>query len=375
MGYSKLCSSIVPAAADNYSKGRSGYKICKFTPHHMAGVLTGEQCARLFQNSSRNASANYCIGNDGRIVGCVDEDNRAWTSSSKSNDCQAITVEVSNSKTGGNWPISEAAWNSLVDLAVDVCTRHGFRLVYDGTANGSLTRHNMFAATACPGKYLQSKFEELARVVNERLDKANEEPEVKPVPAPTTKHKVGETVTINGVYTSSNSTTKLTPLRNSGKITKIVAGALNPYLLDNGNLGWVNDKCIVETKKEEPKPAKKSVHELAEEVIAGKWGSGADRKNRLTAAGYDYDAVQDEVNRILLGGNNQPTKKPTTTNTTIKVGDKVKVTKAVAYNGVSLSSSVLKNTYDVIEVKGDRVVIGKGRAVTAAVNKANLKKV
>ena len=32
---------------------------------------------------------------------------RAWTSSSKSNDSQAITIEVSNSQTGGDWPISE----------------------------------------------------------------------------------------------------------------------------------------------------------------------------------------------------------------------------------------------------------------------------
>lgn len=45
--------------------------------------------------------------------------------------------------------------------------------------------------------------------------------------------------------------------------------------------------------------AKKSVSEIAREVIAGKWGNGADRKNRLTAAGYDYAAVQAEVNRIL----------------------------------------------------------------------------
>lgn len=45
--------------------------------------------------------------------------------------------------------------------------------------------------------------------------------------------------------------------------------------------------------------AKKSVSEIAREVIAGKWGNGNDRKNRLTAAGYDYAAVQAEVNRIL----------------------------------------------------------------------------
>jgi lysozyme len=43
--------------------------------------------------------------------------------------------------------------------------------------------------------------------------------------------------------------------------------------------------------------AKKSVSEIAKEVIAGKWGNGDDRKTRLTAAGYDYAAVQAEVNK------------------------------------------------------------------------------
>ena len=44
---------------------------------------------------------------------------------------------------------------------------------------------------------------------------------------------------------------------------------------------------------------KKTVHEIAQEVIDGKWGSGQDRKNRLHAAGYDYAVIQAEVNRIL----------------------------------------------------------------------------
>lgn len=44
---------------------------------------------------------------------------------------------------------------------------------------------------------------------------------------------------------------------------------------------------------------KKTVDELAKEVIAGKWGNGADRKARLAKAGYSYDAVQAEVNRQL----------------------------------------------------------------------------
>lgn len=45
--------------------------------------------------------------------------------------------------------------------------------------------------------------------------------------------------------------------------------------------------------------AKKSIDEIAQEVINGKWGNGNDRKNRLTQAGYDYNAVQSKVNALL----------------------------------------------------------------------------
>ncbi len=44
---------------------------------------------------------------------------------------------------------------------------------------------------------------------------------------------------------------------------------------------------------------KKTVEELAKEVLAGKWGNGEDRRNRLTAAGYDYAAVQKKVNEMV----------------------------------------------------------------------------
>ena len=47
---------------------------------------------------------------------------------------------------------------------------------------------------------------------------------------------------------------------------------------------------------------KKSVDELVVEVLKGFWGNGADRKKRLTEAGYDYRQVQDAVNRVLKNG-------------------------------------------------------------------------
>ena len=46
----------------------------------------------------------------------------------------------------------------------------------------------------------------------------------------------------------------------------------------------------------------KSIEDLAKEVIRGDWGNGQERKDKLAAAGYDYDKVQDKVNEILYGG-------------------------------------------------------------------------
>lgn len=109
MSYSNLAAAKYAANTSNYTQGRRGYKICKFTPHHMAGILTAKQCGAIFQRANRNASSNYGIGNDGTIACYVDEENRAWTSSSPINDYQAITVEVSDCEIGGQWRISDAA--------------------------------------------------------------------------------------------------------------------------------------------------------------------------------------------------------------------------------------------------------------------------
>lgn len=325
MGFSSLTSKQVLANSSNYTKGRAGYKICKFTPHHMAGKLTGEQCAKLFQNPGRNASANYCIGYDGEIIGCVDENNRAWTSNNKANDCQAITVEVSNSSTGGDWPISEASWNALVELAVDVCKRYNFKLVYDGTANGSLTRHNMFAATACPGTYLQNRFEELARVVNARLE-GN---------ADTSSDTSSDT------NSSSNSETSVNYL------VKVTASVLNIRKGPGTNYdtnGSIKDKGTYT-------------------IVAESDGQGASKWGKLkSGAGWiSLDYVTKQTSNASANTNTSATP-------VITKGCKVKFTGTKSYSGITLASWTKNSIFDVIEVSGDRVVIGKGTAVTAAVN-------
>lgn len=55
----------------------------------------------------------------------------------------------------------------------------------------------------------------------------------------------------------------------------------------------------VKETKVEVKPVTKSIDELANEVIAGKWGNGVTRKLKLMTAGYDYNAIQKRVNSLL----------------------------------------------------------------------------
>lgn len=158
--------------SNNCTKPRNK-AISKITIHHMAGNLSVETCGRVFQGN-RQASSNYGIGSDGRVGLYVEEKDRAWTSSSADNDNQAVTIEVANDVIGGNWHVSNEAYNKLIELCVDICVRNGMKeLVWTGNKDGNLTVHNFFAATACPGPYLMSKMPDIASKVTDKLNKLN----------------------------------------------------------------------------------------------------------------------------------------------------------------------------------------------------------
>ena len=156
----------------NYSS-RNGNKISRITIHHMAGNLTVEGCGSVFTPSSRQASSNYGIGSDGRVGLYVDEKYRAWTSSSRANDQIAVTIEVADDRIGKGstgWHSSTAAMSKLVLLCADICRRNGIaKLNYTGNTNGNLTLHKWFAATGCPGDYLEKNMSKIASEVNKLL--------------------------------------------------------------------------------------------------------------------------------------------------------------------------------------------------------------
>lgn len=145
--------------------------IRKVTIHHMAGDLELEALGASFARPGRQVSSNYAIDSAGRVALYVEEENRAWTSSSRENDDQAVTIEVANDEIGGDWHVSDAAFERLIELCVDICRRNGIEeLRYTGDETGTLTLHSMFSlGTECPGPYLRGRMEEIAAEVNRRL--------------------------------------------------------------------------------------------------------------------------------------------------------------------------------------------------------------
>ena len=92
----------------------------------------------------------------------------------------------------------------------------------------------------------------------------------------------------------------------------------------------------------------------------------------LSESYHDYASIIKEqgLNNYKKTGNTATGQ----TSKTFKVGDSVKITKNVDYNGTKLDSWVLNATFEIIEISGNRIVIGRNGAVTAAMNKANLKR-
>lgn len=297
-------------------------KIDKITIHHMAGNLSVETCGNVFQNTDRQASSNYGVGTDGRIGLYVDESRRAWTSSNRDNDNRAVTIEVANDGGSPDWHVSDKALEATVALCVDICQRNGIKkLNFTGDKSGNLTMHKWFASTLCPGPYLESKFPYIAEEVNRRLsadsaDSTSTNTEAKENAESTPTGGVVYRVQVGAYNSKKWAEARLKKLHAAGfadafiavvdgKLYRVQIGAFSEKANAEAQLAKVKKagfSCFITTLSGQPTSAsteKKTVKQIAQEVIWGKWGNGAERKAKLTAAGYDYDEVQSMVNKLL----------------------------------------------------------------------------
>lgn len=288
MAYTNSSLVSYTKLSPNHS-GQRTHSIDRITPHCVVGQCSVETLGNIFYPTSRQASCQYGIGSDGRVGMYVEEKNRSWCSSSNANDQRAITIECA-SDTTEPYAMNSKVYDTLIKLCVDICKRNGKKkLIWlgdkDKTLNYSpksdemvITVHRWFANKSCPGNWLYARLGDLATKVTAQLGDTT----TTPAPTTSTLYRVRKTW-------SDSKTQKgaFKVLSNAKKCADDNAGY--SVFDEKGNVVYTGKQTVV----------KKTVTELAKEVIAGKWGNGQDRKNRLTAAGYDYTAVQNKVNELL----------------------------------------------------------------------------
>ena len=310
------------------------HKIDTITIHCVVGQASVESLGNVFAPTSRKASSNYGVGVDGRIGMYCEEKDRSWCSSSASNDDRAITIEVA-SDTVHPYKVNDKAYAGLIELLVDICKRNNIKEMKwkaDKSLIGQVDKQNMtvhrwFANKSCPGDYLYSRHGEIARLVNERLSNVSTTPE---------KPHISKNISPHGLYKVQ--TGAFTVRSNAVALqNKLKAQGFDNYLVQVGQYYKVQVGAY-------------SVKANAEAAL-----------KKLVAAGYS-DAF------ITFTGNEK-----TSSGTKISVGDKVKVLNPITCTGNNFK--LYHPQYDVLEIKGDRVIIGIGKTVTAAVKLDNLQKV
>lgn len=145
------------------------------TIHCYVGQVTVERMGKGWAKPG-NVSANYGVAKDGKIGLYVEEKDRSWCSSDRKNDHRAITIEVA-SDSKHPYAITDAAYNSLVQLCADICRRNnipGLKWRADKSLIGQVDKQNMtvhrwFANKACPGQYIYDRLGQIADEVNKIL--------------------------------------------------------------------------------------------------------------------------------------------------------------------------------------------------------------
>ena len=223
------------------------------------------------RRNNNEVSFHYAV-DDKEVVQGVPENRNSWNSGDGGNgkgNREGIAIEICYSKSGGD-KFTKAEENA-VELIVDILKRYGWGV-------DKVTKHQDYNGKYCPHRTLDLGWDRFIKMVDAKLND---------VPTPQTNTVTSKSVSevaqevLQGKW--GNGVDRKQKLSQAGCDYNVVQAEVNKLV--NGSVT--------------PKPAKKSNEEIAKEVIAGKWGNGAERKQKLTAAGYNYTTIQKLVNKLL----------------------------------------------------------------------------
>lgn len=237
----------------------------------------------------------FIDGNTGVIYQCLPWSHRGWHGGGASNNthigvemCEPACIKYTS---GSNFTCSDTAtakavvkrtYEAAVELFAFLCKQYNLDPLADGVIISHREGHARGIASnhgdpehLWNGLKMGYTMDGFRKAVAAAMKPAEETKPAAPAEPAKTLYRVQ-----TGAFTKkANATTLADKLKKAG---------FDTYITTKGGTAVAAEA-----------PAKKSVDEIAREVIAGKWGNGATRKQKLASAGYDYSAVQKRVNELL----------------------------------------------------------------------------
>jgi hypothetical protein len=256
----------------------TAYRKSSVTFHHNGGRLSHEGVLEVWK--TREASAHFDVDGAGDLAQYVRVAEYAWAAGNTQGNKESIHIELANATLAPDYTVADATVHSGTRLAGWLFAR----VIGERPTRQTVHYHHDWKSTVCAGPYMDKLREQVFLEVEAAYNEFAGGP-TPPPPAPTPAGKSIDQVArevIAGAW--GNGPDRSRRLVEAGYSYAEVQAAVNRIL--GANVGNA--------------PTRPSISLLASQVIAGQWGNGAERERRITAAGYDYQAVRAEVNRRLL---------------------------------------------------------------------------
>lgn len=330
MDFEKLNADVNMILTKHFTPGRGGKPISFIGIHYNYGDLTVEGCYSVWQ--TREASAHYQVESSGRIGQLVWDSNTAWALGNFDKNQRSINIEHANKPDGS---FTEACLENGAHLVAALCKYYKLGRPQWGV---NVIPHKQISPTSCPGElYGRYKDDYIKRAQKwyDAMTGTSPAPSTPSTPSTSTgsssttsssAEKTGtgfggtyrcNTAVLNVRSAPSTSSSVMAQYKSGQTVNlddwyKIAEGYVwGRYTgASSGQKRYVavgkatgkpesNDYLVKVSGGSSSTTSAKSIDEIAREVIAGKWGNGNVRKQKLTAAGYDYSAVQKRVNQLL----------------------------------------------------------------------------
>lgn len=271
----------------HFTPGRAG-TINKIVLHHNAGNLTIRGCYNVWQD--REASAHYQVQSDGRIGQLVWDKDTAWHAGDFNANATSIGIEHADCQTRP-WMISAACLENGAHLVAALCK---YYKLGRPTWMKNVFPHSYFSATECPASISGSQNAAYMKRAQQWYDAMMKGSSAPAAPKPSKPAKPAKKPAKKSVNTIAQEVIKGAWGNGDDRRRRLEAAGYNYAEVQKA----VNAKLGVKSNTPTRRPGP-SLDDVARAVIRGDYGNGEERRRRLTAAGYNYNAVQARVNQLL----------------------------------------------------------------------------